>query len=81
MYKHINQINEQSIMIDFGSEINIEINTLVNSFTNAIFNQSEIIDHLFIKNIVPSYNKILIQFDPLKSNKFKYNSIIYEYIL
>ena len=69
MLKHINQISEQSFFIDFGSEINIEINNIVNSFYQKMLNDSEIIRKLNIKNIVPSYNKILIQFDPLNSNK------------
>lgn len=71
MFKHINQINEQSIMLDFGSEINIEINGFVNNLSNKILNNSKAIKELSIRNCVPSYNKILIQFDPLNSNKKK----------
>ena len=71
MFKYINQISEQSFLLDFGSEINIEINALVNLFAQKILNDSKIINELGIKNCVPSYNKILIQFDPLTVNKFK----------
>jgi len=71
MFKYINQISEQSFLLDFGSEIDIEINSLVNLFAQKILNDSKKIKELGIKNCTPSYNKILIQFDPLTSNKFK----------
>ena len=71
MFKYINQISEQSFLIDFGSEINIEINVLVNLFAQKLINDSKKIKTLGIKNCVPSYNKILIQFDPLTINKSK----------
>jgi len=68
MFKNINQISEQSLIIDFGSEIDIEINDKVNLFTKQILEDCTHIKKLHIRNCVPSYNKILIQFDPLKSN-------------
>ena len=71
MFKYINQISEQSFLLDFGSEIDIEINSLVNLFAQKILNDSKKIKELGIKNCTPSYNKILIQFDPLTANKFK----------
>ena len=71
MIKHISQISEQAFLLDFGSEINIDINTNVNLFAKEILNDSNKINLLKIKNCVPSYNKILIQFDPLLSNKSK----------
>ena len=71
MFKHILQINEQSIIIDFGSKINIEISNIVNLYSKKIINSPKVIKELNIKNCVPSYNKILIQFDPLNSNKRK----------
>ena len=69
MFKHIIQINEQSILIDFGSKIDIQINKVVNLYSEKIINNSKILKELNIKNCVPSYNKILIQFDPLNSKK------------
>ena len=51
--------------------IDIKINTIVNRFFQKILNDENRIKELSIKNIVPSYNKILIQFDPLISNKAK----------
>ena len=36
MFKHITQISEQAFLLDFGSEINHEINTKVVNFSNYI---------------------------------------------
>jgi len=71
MFKNINQITEQAFLIDFGSEIEIENNFLVNLFAEKILHDSKKIKELNIKNCVPSFNKILIQFDPLINNKSK----------
>ena len=38
MFKHITQISEQAFLLDFGSEINHEINTKVVNFSNYILN-------------------------------------------
>ena len=77
MLKHINQISEQAFILDFGSEINMEINNFVLSFTDYIYSQIEKSNFLEIKNCVPSYNKILIQFDPLSDSKSKILDFIY----
>jgi len=71
MFKHINQISEQSLVIDFGDQITLKVNNTVNLFAQKIINNHKKIKELNIKNCVPSYNKILIQFDPLLSNKNK----------
>ena len=63
MLKHINQISEQAFLLDFGSEINIQINKYVISFADCILQEIEKDNHLKIINCVPSYNKILIQFN------------------
>ena len=63
MFKHIYQINEQAFIIDFGSIINTEINDIVINYHNYILSNIDKIKSLGIKNCVPSYNKILIQFD------------------
>ena len=76
MFKHINQINEQSFIIDFGSKIDLKINEHVNLFSEKILKNSKIIKELCIYNCVPSYNKILIQFDPIISDKNKIISYI-----
>ena len=69
MFKYINQINEEAFLLDFGSKINIEINTNVNLFANTLLNNPKKIQELKITNIVPSYNKILIRFNPLINKK------------
>ena len=71
MFKHIYQINEQAFIIDFGSIINTEINDIVINYHNYILSNIDKIKKLGIKNCVPSYNKILIQFDPFLKNKLK----------
>ena len=71
MFKNVNQISEQSFLINFGSEIDIKTNILVNQYANYILNDLEKINELNITNCVPSYNKILIQFNPLIKNKSK----------
>ena len=71
MFKYINQINEEAFLLDFGSKIDIEINTTVNLFAKIILNSPKKIQALKITNIVPSYNKILIRFDPSIKKKNK----------
>ena len=71
MLKHINQISEQAFLLDFGSEINIQINKYVISFADCILQEIEKDNHLKIINCVPSYNKILIQFDAFSDTKTK----------
>ena len=77
MLKHINQISEQAFLLDFGSEINIQINKYVISFTDCILQEIENDNHLGIINCVPSYNKILIQFNPLSDTKLKIINFIH----
>ena len=71
MLKQINQISEQALLLDFGSEINIQVNKYVISFANYVLKEIEKDNCLGIKNCVPSYNKILIQFDALSDTKIK----------
>ena len=71
MLKHINQINEQAFLLDFGSAIDIKTNSFVIAFANHILDHIKENYKLGIKNCVPSYNKILIQFDPDSQQKGK----------
>ena len=71
MLKHINQINEEAFLLDFGSEIDINVNSFVINYTNFILKDIKNNNYLNIKNCVPSYNKILIQFDSGLKNKSK----------
>ena len=77
MLKHINQISEQAFLLDFGSEINIQINKYVISFADCILQEIEKDNHLKIINCVPSYNKILIQFDAFSDTKTKIRDFLY----
>ncbi len=73
MLKHINQINEEAFLLDFGTKIDVDTNNFVIKYANYILNDIKINNQLNIKNCVPSYNKILIQFDVTSRNK---NNII-----
>ena len=77
MLKHINQISEQAFLLDFGSNIDIQTNSFVISFANHILNHIKENYKLGIKNCVPSYNKILIQFDPDSQKKGKILDFLY----
>ena len=77
MLKHINQISEQAFLLDFGSEISIQKNKYVISFANCILQEIENDNHLKIINCVPSYNKILIQFDAFSATKTKIKDFLY----
>jgi len=59
------QISEQSFLIDYGSLINIETNNKVITH----FKYIEKLNYKFIFNVVPSFNKLLIQFDPYYKKK------------
>tara|TARA_B100001123_G_C14956531_1_gene885887 strand:- start:12 stop:707 length:696 start_codon:yes stop_codon:yes gene_type:complete len=76
MYKSINQISEQAFLIDFGDKVSKEINNNVIDYFKYINSKIKKNNKLKIKNCVPSYNKLLIQFDPININKNK----IYDYI-
>ena len=69
MIKNINQISEQAFLLDFGSDITKEINQNVLNIFYYISTQIQKDNFLDLKNCVPSYNKLLIQFNPSKKNK------------
>ena len=71
MLKQINQINECSFLLDFGSNIDIKTNSFVINFSHYILNDKKNLKIFGIRNCVPSYNKILIQFNPNFQNKHK----------
>ena len=62
MIEKIYNISDQGIICDFGKEINKEINAKVISLFNYI-NNSKQKTELGIINCIPSYNKIIIQYD------------------
>ena len=60
MFITYKQTSEQSYLIDYGNDINIITNRKVISHFKYIIKNN----FNFINNVVPSFNKILIQFDP-----------------
>ena len=73
MFKSIRQISEQSFLLDFGENIDIKTNNIVIFYSNLILKSISLNNHLNILNCTPSYNKILIHFDP---NTKKKNEIL-----
>ena len=72
MLKKITQINECALILDFGSIVSIDVNKYVNNFAYIVYDEINNKNNRFqIINCVPSYNKILIQFNPLLNNKNK----------
>ena len=81
MFEKIYNISDQGIICDFGNEITKEINAKVIGFFNYINNNLDIKNELGIINCVPSYNKIVIQYDLLVTSSdaiIKYISSIKE---
>ncbi len=64
MIKNINQISEQAFLLDFGGEITKEINQNVINVFYYVYEQIRKDNFLDLKNCVPSYNKLLLQFNP-----------------
>jgi len=64
MFKSISQISEQAFLMDFGENIDIKTNNFVIFYSNLILESIDLNNSLNIQNCVPSYNKILIHFDP-----------------
>lgn len=69
MIKNINQISEQAFLLDFGNDTTKEINQNVLNIFYCISKQIQKDNFLSLKNCVPSYNKLLIHFNPSKKNK------------
>ena len=76
MINNIKQINEQAFLLDFGDEITKEINCNVIKIFYHIHNQIQKDNFLDLKNCVPSYNKLLLQFNPIKENKYQIHDFI-----
>ena len=84
MFEKIYNISDQGIICDFGNEINKEINAKVIGVFNYINNNLEIKSKLGIINCIPSYNKIVIQYNLLITSSdsiIKYISSIKEHHL
>ena len=84
MFEKIYNISDQGIICDFGSEINKEINAKVIGVFNYINKNLEVKRKLGIINCIPSYNKLVIQYDLLfvsSDSIIKYISSIKEHNL
>ena len=64
MLKSISQISEQAFLLDFGENIDIKTNNFVIFYSNLILENINLNKYYDILNCVPSYNKILVHFDP-----------------
>ena len=60
MFKSFFQISEQAYLIDYGNTIDIETNNRVINHFKYLQN----LNYKYILNVVPSFNKLLIQFNP-----------------
>jgi len=72
MLKSINQISEQTFLLDFGENIDIKTNNFVIFYSDLILENVNLNNYVGILNCIPSYNKILIHFDPNTNKKKKY---------
>ena len=70
MFSTYYQTSEQSYLLNYGNFINIETNKKVLSHFKFLQKKN----YKFIKNIIPSFNKLIIQFDPYfkKETNFSY---------
>ena len=64
MFINFSQISERAYLLDYGNGIDISTNTKVLNH----FNYIKSLNLKYINNIVPSFNKLLIQYDPIKKN-------------
>tara|TARA_B110000238_G_C16015791_1_gene390965 strand:+ start:237 stop:935 length:699 start_codon:yes stop_codon:yes gene_type:complete len=64
MLKSISQISEQAFLLDFGEKIDIKTNNFVTFYSNLILENISLNNYFDIQNCIPSYNKILIHFNP-----------------
>jgi len=71
MLKSINQISEQTFLLDFGENIDIKTNNFVIFYSDLILENVNLNNYVGILNCIPSYNKILIHFDPNTNKKKK----------
>ncbi len=62
MFINFSQISERAYLLDYGNGIDISTNTKVLNH----FNYIKSLNLKYINNIVPSFNKLLIQYDPIK---------------
>ena len=64
MIKNISNLGDAALYCDFGTEVNKEVNNKVIRYFKSI--QKENIDG--INNLTPSYNKLIVSFEPSVTN-------------
>ena len=72
MIKNISNLGDAAVYCDFGSEVDKKTNSNVIKYFKSIKNRN----FEFIKNLTPSYNKLIISFDLKKINFNEIKKII-----
>ena len=62
MIKNISNLGDASVYCDFGSDVNEQINSNVICYFNEISKLVETNEITGINNIIPSYNKLIINY-------------------
>ncbi|MAJ22465.1 MAG: allophanate hydrolase [Candidatus Pelagibacter sp. TMED64] len=68
MFKKLNNIGDNGIVCDFGTEVSKEINTKVIELFQYLNKDKSLEKEVGILNCTPSYNKLIINFDLRKTN-------------
>ena len=63
MIKNITNLGDAGVYIDFGEDVNETTNSEVISYFNHFLNLNKEKEIAGIKNLIPSYNKLIISFD------------------
>ncbi|MDC0855812.1 allophanate hydrolase subunit 1 [Candidatus Pelagibacter sp.] len=76
MIKNISNLGDAAIYCDFGSEVNEIVNSNVINYYHHLLKLIKEEKIAGIKNITPSYNKLIINFDLSVTNFFKLKEIM-----
>ena len=76
MIKNISNLGDAAVYCDFGSAVNEKINQNVINYFNSLSKLVEENMVLGINNIIPSYNKLIINFDLSKTNYLEIKKVI-----
>ena len=68
MIKNISNLGDAAVYCDFGNEVNKEVNLKVISFFQSLKEAIKENEIKGINNLTPSYNKLIISFDPAITN-------------
>ena len=76
MIKNISNLGDAAIYCDFGSEVNEEINSNVINYFQHLLNLIKEKKFLGLRNLTPSYNKLIVGFDLTITNYNEVKSLI-----